>query len=312
MEAALKTWFVIINPTSGNGTSKRKWTKIKHWLELSGFYFEYAFTQYSKHSIKLVQNAINNNIKNIICIGGDGTLHNIVNGIFSQSFVSTSEINVGVIPIGTGNDWVKTHGIPKDIKKAIQIIKNGHTACQDIGRIEFLNSSKTPIYYNNLAGIGFDGFVVSKVEKIKFLGAFAYLCGAIISLFMFKNFESKTIINSKEIRGKNLMILIGLCKYSGGGMQLTNIPNPFDGLLDITIAEDLNKVEIIKNLPKLFNGKITNHKKVKLFKTGFLSVETYEKDKPFIQADGELIGTGDFKVTIIPKAFSFYNMQNMV
>lgn len=312
MEAPLKTWFVIINPTSGNGISKRKWPKIKRLLEISEFHFEYAFTEYSKHSIKLVQNAINNNIKNIICIGGDGTLHNIVNGIFSQSLVSTSEINVGVIPIGTGNDWVKTHGIPKDPKKAIQIIKNGHIAHQDIGKIEFLNDLKTVIYYNNLAGIGLDGLVVSKIEEIKFLGALAYLYGAIISLFQFKNFESKTIINSKEIRGKDLMILIGLCKFSGGGMQLTNTPNPFDGLLDITIAQDLNKLEVIKNLPKLFNGKITNHKKVKLFKTDCLSVETYEKDKPFIQADGELIGTGDFKVAIIPKAFSFYSMQNMV
>ena len=73
--------------------------------------------KYSKHSIKLVQNAINKNIKNIVCIGGDGTLHNIVNGIFGQSFVSTSEINVGVIPIGTGNDWVKTHWYPKKHKK---------------------------------------------------------------------------------------------------------------------------------------------------------------------------------------------------
>ena len=310
METPVKTWFVIINPTSGNGASKRKWPKIKRLLEISGFHFEYAFTQYSKHSIKLVQNAINKNIKNIICIGGDGTLHNIVNGIFSQSFISTSDVNVGVIPIGTGNDWIKTYGIPKDIKKAIHIIKSGYIAKQDIGKIQFLNTLKTIIYFNNLAGIGFDGYVVSKIEKIKYLGAFAYLYGATISLFKFKNFKSKTIINSKEIGGKNLMILIGLCRYSGGGMQLTHTPNPFDGLLDVTIAQDLNKLEIIKSLPKLFNGKITDHKKVKLFKTDCLSVETFEKEKPFIQADGELIGTGNFKITIISKAFSFYASQN--
>ena len=147
---------------------------------------------------------------------------------------------------------------------------------------------------------------INKVEKFKRLGAIAYLLGALISLFSFKNFNSKTSFNSEETSGKTLMILIGLCKYSGGGMQLTKTPNPFDGLLDITIAKNLSKIEILKNLTKLFNGKITGYKKVLTAKAPSINIEFKDVDLPYIQADGELLGKGGFKVKIIPKSFSFY------
>lgn len=306
MVAESKLWFVIINPSSGNGLSRKKWPQIKHLIEENHFVFEFAFTTHAKHSIELVNQALKRNIKNFICIGGDGTLHNIVNGIMLQKDLKTTDIHVGIIPIGTGNDWVKTHNIPKDFDAAIQTIKKGNTAIQDIGKIEIDNNSKTPIFFKNLAGIGFDGYVVSKVEKLKHLGTIAYLYGALVGLFSFKTFESKVFVNSEEISGKTLMILIGLCQYSGGGMQLTHTSNPFDGLLDITIAKGFSKMEIIKNVAKLFNGKITNHKKVTVLKTDSVSVEINQGHAPYIQADGELIGSGNIEVSIIPKAFSFY------
>ncbi|WP_406685314.1 diacylglycerol kinase family lipid kinase [Seonamhaeicola sp. MEBiC1930] len=310
MQKDSKQWFVIINPTSGNGKAKQKWPEIKRLLHHYKFDFEFAFTEYSKHSVSLVQKALKNSFKHIICVGGDGTLHNTINGIMNQSEIPSSAINIGVIPIGTGNDWIKTHAIANHIESAIKIISEGYIAYQDLGKIEFENSNKPSVYFNNLAGIGFDGYVVSKVERYKKWGALAYLFGALSGIFSFNNFESKVTINSKEISGKTLMILVGLCKYSGGGMRLTDSPNPFDGLLDISIAQNLNKFEIITNLPRLFNGKITKHKKVKTLKTDALKIEVDENKLPFIQADGELIGTGNFKVSILAKAFSFYRKKN--
>jgi len=264
--ASTKKWFVIINPTSGNGTAKKLWPKIKQLLITYLFDFEYAFSEYEKHSVVLVQSSINQGFVNIISVGGDGTLHNIVNGIMSQDTVISTNISVGVIPIGTGNDWVKTYGIPKDIESVIQIIKNGNTKQQDIGKIELLDQDNLPIYFNNLAGVGFDGFVVNKVGKYKHFGALAYLIGTVMGLFAFKNFVVEISLNTETITTKSLMILIGLCKYSGGGMQLTKTPHPSDGLFDITLAEDFNKWDIVKNIPKLFNGNIVNFKKAQSFK----------------------------------------------
>ena len=301
-----KQWFVIINPASGNGSAKKLWPKIEALLLAYRFDFKYEFTKFSKHSQELVHEAVNQGYLNIISIGGDGTLHNIVNGIMSQSIVASTSIKVGVIPIGTGNDWVKTHAIPKDIEHAIQIIKNGNTALQDLGKIELLEETDTPVYFNNLAGIGFDGYVVNKVGKYKHFGPIAYLVGTMMGLFSFKNFESEVTINSEVIKSKSLMILIGLCQYSGGGMQLTKTPNPFDGLFDISLAGNFSKWDILKNTLKLFNGQIVDFKKVQTHRTISISIKVLEDQKPFIQADGELIGTGDFRVSIIPKALSFY------
>jgi len=301
-----KKWFVIINPTSGNGSSKTLWPKIEALLLTYQFNFEYAFTEHEKHSIDLIQQTVNQGYKDFICVGGDGTLHNIVNGIMLQNTVTSSSINIGVIPIGTGNDWVKTHDIPKDIEAAIKIIKNGNINQQDLGKIQFSNSSKPPVYFNNLAGVGFDGYVVSKVGKYKRFGPLAYLLGTLMGLSSFKNFKTEVIINSEVYSANSLMVLIGLCQYSGGGMQLTKTPDPFDGRFDISLAGDFSTWDILKNTLKLFNGRIVNFKKVKNFKSEHISVKITQEPKPYIQADGELIGTGDFAISIIPRAFSFY------
>lgn len=306
MSAGSDVWFVIINPTSGNGRAKKKWPTIKRLLVQHGFHFKYAFTEYPGHAQLLVNQYIKHNFSRFISVGGDGTLHGIVNGIMTQTNVPFTDIKVGVIPIGTGNDWVKTHQIPRDIERAIQLIKKEQCSQQDIGKIEFLNSELPPVYFNNLAGIGFDAYVVSKVSKHKNLGAIAYLLAAVIGLFSFKNFNSRVIINSEDISGKTLMILIGLCKYSGGGMQLTNQPNSFDGLFDVSIVENLSKFEILKHLPKLFNGKIHTVKRVQHLKTTSLKIYVESEACLLVEADGELVGAGAIELSLIPKALSFY------
>ena len=261
--ANLKTWFVIINPTSGNGSGKKKWPKIKGLLKTYGFSIQFAFTEFDKHSGQIVKTAIEKGFINIISVGGDGTLHNIVNGIMQQRKTPSTNITVGVIPIGTGNDWIKTHNIPMNTEKAIQLIKKGSTKLQDVGEIEFANQDKEPVYFINLAGVGFDGHVVSNIEKYKHFGVISYLIGALLGLMSFKNFRSKVLFNSKEISGKTLMVLIGLCKYSGGGMQLTKSPNPFDGLFDISIAKNFSKVDVIKNISRFLMVILLNIKRLK-------------------------------------------------
>ena len=304
-------WFVIINPTSGNGTSKKKWPLIFNELQKQQFDFEFSFSEYKKHSFELIQNAILQGFTKFICIGGDGTLHNIINGIlsFNQPSTSTSlnnisDIKIGIIPIGTGNDWVKNYNIPTNYKKAIEIIKNEHTIKQDIGKINLTAQNKI-VYFNNLAGIGFDGYVVHKVHKYKNLGSLAYITGAIVSLTSYKKPMLEIIFNNTKIKAKTLMLLIGICKFSGGGMQLTKNSNPQDGLFDISFIKKITLIQVIKNIQNLFNGKITSHKLVKNYKTCELKVNIIDSQTTYIQADGELIDSSNFIVSILPSTLSF-------
>jgi len=297
-------WFVIVNPTSGNGASKKKWPLIFNELTNQNFVFKVAFSEYKNHSEELVQNAIKQGFTKLICVGGDGTLHTIVNGILSFNPSNINEIKIGIIPIGTGNDWVKTYKISKIYKEAIQTIKAENTIKQDIGKIQILNSGKE-VFFNNLAGIGFDGYVVNKVNKYKNLGFLAYLTGALVSITSYKKPSLEITFNNTILKNKTLMLLIGICNFSGGGMQLTKNPNSRDGLFDISFIKTVNLFQILRNIPDLFNGKITNHKLVENYKTAELEIKVLDKQETYIQADGELIGSGNFKVSILPKAINF-------
>lgn len=299
-----ENWFVIINPTSGNGSAKKKWIPIYNELKKQKFDFDFSFTQNKNHTVELINKAINLNITKFICVGGDGTLHTLVNGIFSLDLPNISDIEIGIIPIGTANDWIKTYNISKDYKKAIQTIKEKYTIKQDIGKL-FIHENNTEVYFYNLAGIGFDAYVVNKAHKLKYLGFLAYLTGALISIASYKKSTLNVKFNDIEIKEKTLMLLIGLCKYSGGGMQLTKNPNPTDGLFDISHINKISLLTLLRNIGGLFNGNITNHKLVKNYKSSRLKISVMDIEKTFIQADGELVGSGSFEAKILPEALHF-------
>lgn len=297
---------MIINPTSGNGSGKRKWPVIEQLLNSNGFEYRHSFTEYAGHASYLVKNAVENGIRNIMCVGGDGTLHNVLNGIMKQSAVSSEQVRVGAIPVGTGNDWVRSMGISSDIRSAVLTVMSGRYKTQDIGKISMADSSNDPVYFMNISGLGFDGYVVSKIERYKRLGPLAYFVGALAGILTFRNFMVTINMNSTTIQERVLMVMIGLGRFSGGGMQLTKDPDPFDGYFDVSVAYDFTAWDVIKNIGNLFNGKIVNFKKVNTYKTNSIQVAVDPKVRPFVQADGELITGNKIEITLLPNKFSFY------
>ncbi|QNM85032.1 diacylglycerol kinase family lipid kinase [Polaribacter pectinis] len=298
----INSWFIIANSTSGNGDFSKQWKEIQQNLKHKNLDYSFAFTQFSKHEVDLVQNAIKKGFRNIISVGGDGTLHNVVNGIMLQRYVKTSELTIGVIPLGTGNDWIKTYNIPNNIEKSIEIISKKNIILQDIGVLKTADNKLT--YFNNVAGLGYDGYIVNKLKSLKKFGSISYLLAGIYGLLFYKKSIFKINFDDKVIETNCLMTIFGICKFSGGGMQFTENVNPSDGLLDITIAKNLTFFDLVLNLPKLYSGKIVHHKKVETYKTKQITVIP-QTEKPFIQADGELIGAGAVSVEIIEKAINF-------
>jgi len=300
----LNSFFIVVNPHSGNSNFKKSWEKITYILKLKNINFSYSFTEYRKHEVILVDKAIEQGYRNIISVGGDGTLHHVVNGIMKQRYIKTSKIKLGVIPLGTGNDWIRTYNIPNSIEKSIDVILKNTTVLQDIGCITLLNGKKE--YFNNLAGTGYDGYVVKNLNYLKKMGSLAFLVSGLYSLFSYKKTKYKIIINNKTINEQCLMILFGICKYSGGGLRITKDPNPKDGLLDITIVKNISFLDLLFNIPKLYNGDIIHHRKVSNYKTRELKIlDNYNST---IEADGEIIGNGSLNVTIIRKALQFFSI----
>jgi len=295
-----KSWFLIVNPSAGNTNFRKSWICIQSLLKTKEIFFSFVFTQYTKHELVLVDEAIKQGYRNFISVGGDGTLHHVVNGIMMQIYTKTSNIKLGVIPLGTGNDWIRTYKIPNSIEKAINVIINNTVIFQDIGCITLASGKKE--YFNNLAGIGYDGYVVKNLKYLKKIGSIAFLLSGLYSLLSYRKKKYSITIRDETLKEECLMIIFGICKYSGGGLRVTKYPNPTDGLLDITIVKKFSFFNLLFNLPKLYNGNIVHHKKVDNYKVKELNIIN---DNSIIEADGEIVGTGSLKVHIIPNAIQF-------
>ena len=296
-------WCIILNPYSGGGIKPVKWVKIQSYLKIKGLLGKVYTTKVEQNATHFVLDALKEGCRKIIIIGGDGTINNTVNGIFMQSLVSAEEVSIGLIPSGTGNDWAKTHGIPKNYKKAIDIINNENTAHQDVGEVETNSGLKK--YFVNHSGVGFDGSVVNNLSRYKNFGVMSYLIASIFNFWSYQNNSATIGFNEKKISSKFFMISVGLCKYSGGGMRLSKAPNPKDGFFDITLAENFKKLDVIKNLFKLFNGLLYTSRKVTCFKAKEINIEIHN-NFAYGQTDGELLKSSSFKYTIKKNALRFF------
>ncbi|MBQ5691789.1 MAG: acylglycerol kinase family protein, partial [Alistipes sp.] len=127
-------WFVVVNPISGGGKGLGDFPKISHLLRENGIKHDPAFTEHRYHATELAVEAVNRGYRKIIVVGGDGTLNEVVNGLFIQKQCEPKDVLLAVIAVGTGNDWVRTFGIPRNYTTAIRAIKEGKTFLQDVGK----------------------------------------------------------------------------------------------------------------------------------------------------------------------------------
>lgn len=296
-------WLIILNPNAGGKLAKKEWPVIEQELLSENFQFEMVETKHRLDAIQLVMSNIEQGFRKIIAIGGDGTLHEVVNGIMQQQTVSPNEILLALISVGTGNDWIKTHLISSDYKEAIQQIKLGKTINQDVGQVTFKNEAKITEkrYFVNSVGIGFDARVVKYIQPNKLRGQSKksdYMKGLIRSLFAHKNVQSLIQLDNLKIETMIYNLTVGVCRFKGGGFKLLPNAIPNDGLLDVTLACKITKRKLIVSLPKLFGGKVD---KIKYF--DFYQVQDLNLDisSPIcIEADGEFLGHYPLQVSIIP------------
>jgi diacylglycerol kinase (ATP) len=298
-----KRYFVICNPASGYGKGKKQWPKIRKKLA-ENFVFDFAITEQPRHAEQLVEKAIEQGYNHIIAVGGDGLLQEVANGILTQKVVDTTHITVSLISMGTGNDWRKTSGMPKQLDKAIAAIKAEKTMLQNVGLISYFDKGeKKQRYCINFAGVGFDSYVVANTLPYKKYGEIAYLLGMVRCLFSYRKPILRISSNEKTIEAEAYMCIAGIGKYGGGGMKLIPHAVMDTGGFGITLAKNFTKSEVIRFLPKLFTGDLVNLKKVDTWHTEWLKVEAVENpESVFLEADGELFGTGPFEMKIIPNA----------
>jgi len=296
---------VIVNPKAGIGRGLKDWPTISNQMNHSGLDFTCVFTEHKYHAVELTVKAINDGYRKIVAIGGDGTINEVVNGIFIQQQVPTSAISFAVIPAGTGNDWMRMFGIPKTYSDAVQSLVAEHTILQDVGLISYHETLvKHQRYMANVAGMGFDAMVNRRFNRLKDegrLGKRLYINSTLKELFNYRSKHFKVVIDGEVFYdGAVFSATVGVGKYNGGGMN--QMPNAVidDGLLDITVIKRVNKFNVLRHFRKLYNGNLYSYSKVIAAQGKNITIETWPESP--IEIDGEALGYSTFTFELMPKS----------
>ena len=306
-------WSAIVNSFAASSKAASLWRRAEDRLRSDGIYFETYFTGESGNATTLAYNACSGGCRKLLAVGGDGTVHDVLGGIMAFVNQDTSatleDFTLAVIPVGSGNDWIKTAGVPKDIVEAAALLKNGTVSKQDVVKVSLLDPSALPeqnvkevSYMANVGGVGLDARVCEMVNAAKKQGKrgkILYLSALIYNIIHRSSLLAKVVCDGKEIfTGAYLSMAFGIGKYSGGGMRQTPGAVPDDGLLDMTIIPDLPLLKIAKEASKLFDGRFLTVPELVTARSRSILVLP-EDDNALVEVDGEVIGAAPVRFDIL-------------
>jgi YegS/Rv2252/BmrU family lipid kinase len=284
---------IIVNPFSARGKTGKRWEFIKEIIRNYYHEFKYIFTEKPKQATQIARELLKEGFDLIIGVGGDGTLNEITNGFFQSNTNKTinDQAALGIIPSGTGSDFIRFMKIPRDLNKSVELIKNSSIKKIDIGRIHFPrdNQEESSQYFINVADFGLGAAVIKNMSAIPSIkrGPFSYYKGLLSTLKNYKSKPVKMVIDDhEEIDGKFLIGAVANGRIFGGGMIIAPEAEPDDGFLDLVLVEDMKKLEIVKNTPLLYKGTIAKNPKVIIKKIKKIKISSTEDVQ--IEYDGEL------------------------
>jgi len=298
-----KTVF-IVNPNSGSGATGREWPRIQTVAKARlGTAFTSCLTSEPGDATRLVRSHLLDGADMIVCVGGDGTLNEVVNGFMDEDGPIRKDARLGFIPNGTGCDFVRTAPIPRRLEESLDTIQQGYACLTDLGRLRYRNHHDAPAtsYFHNITSFGLGGEVDARVNRTtKAFGPFiSFIWSTLIAILLYGKKTIRLKIDDhydKEIKIWNVAVANGQCH--GGGMRVAPGAILNDGLFHITVIGDLSLAGVFRHLPKLYNGKISEIKEVSCL-TG-KKVEAYSQQPVLLDVDGEQPGKLPITIDIMP------------
>lgn len=283
--------FFIINPLAKNGLSYRVWEQIKG--KLANIQYKAYFTEARGDATNIVKRIASTEKKELlfIAVGGDGTIHEVINGAISYPHAV-----VGYIPAGSGNDFARGYQIPLNPKKATEVILtllNESAESFDAG----CYTGKQSGYFINSIGAGFDAEISRKANGSKMkkwlnifsLGSLIYVFYLIMELFRYQPTTLNLIIDGKkEVFYRTWFVTVSNQPFYGGGMKIAPKADPQDGEFNIVVVHNLSRIKLLFVFISVFWGTHINYKEVDLYKGKNISIN-YSSPLP-AHADGENIG----------------------
>lgn len=299
-------WFLIVNPTAGGGKGRKSWNEIEKLLAQMDIAYDYAMSEHSGHIIEVTKAAIAKGYRRIAAVGGDGTAHEVINGIFQQTEVPGTDIIFAIIPVGTGNDWIRTHKIPNNFKKAILLMKEGKTMFHDIGKVDYWDMDDQPQsrFFLNVAGLGYDAFVTRATKYgSRWMGNKLYYLTTIMRcVTQYKATKARIIYDDKITEGTIYSTAVGICIFNGGGAQFVPQAIPNDGLFALTFFQGITAWDVVLNSRRFYNGTVTSLPQATTGQVRHVRVEPLDGEETLLEADGEFLGKAPADFTMFPNA----------
>jgi diacylglycerol kinase (ATP) len=289
---------LLLNPAAGKGKGKKQFNAVRSALENKFKNLEVKVSEYPGHMVEISRNAVENGFQRIISIGGDGTPFEIINGIYAHGKLA-HEIELGMIPAGTGNSFLR------DFDSAspgiwVENILKGKTRKVDVVEFTYHKEGK-PVksYYINIMGIGLIADILKLTnEKLKFLGSLGYSAAVLVRLFKGMNNRMTVTVDNEAFELKNSALVISNSRYTGGKMKIAPMADTGDGKVDMVVFNEVNRREIIDIFIKVFKGAHVDHPKVKVFSGSEMGVDA--EPRQLIMADGELLGETPMTLKVLP------------
>jgi diacylglycerol kinase (ATP) len=289
-------WYVVVNPASGRGRAARHWPRLAAALCRAGVSFEPAVTREAGDAAGLVADAVRSGFRRVLAVGGDGVLHEALNGLMSQREVQPGEVCLGAAPLGSGNDWARARGIPADPEAAAQVVAAGRTAWQDVGRLDF-TAERSHCHFINVAGAGLDAYVLERLPG-GVPRRLAYLVGVLRSLADFSPPRFSLQADDTRSEARLLLALVGLGPYCGGGMRLTPRARFDDGRLELLTVDPLRLPADLLRLRRLFDGRLPQERFAHY--DSVREVRIAAEPAVAVQADGQLVGRTPCVASLLP------------
>jgi diacylglycerol kinase (ATP) len=295
-------FLAIVNPAAGGGRSAKLAGAELRRLKAKGLRVDAIASMAPGHAVQLAREAYDQGYRRFLAVGGDGTAHEIINGIFSREG-QTHRIELGFLPMGTGNSFLRDF-TDKGAESSIEALFVGRKRRVDVLRLRHASGT---IYSLNLLSVGFTADVGALANRrFKFLGHFGYLLGVIVRVLQLKRraFKLRCDAETSWDERRCLFLTFNNSKYTGGTMMIAPTADPTDGFIEFVRWGPIGRLGLLKMLPRLYDGTHTQHP---LSETRRVKQVEFSLDAPVdVMIDGEIVTVNVKTLDVLPGAMDVY------
>ena len=281
---------IFVNPIAGGGKCRRLYPAVLQWLREHGVRCDVTVSRYAGQLTELASELAIRKYDTVVVCGGDGTVNEVINGI------AGTETLLGIVPLGTANDFAANMGISKDINDACKIIKQRQVKKIDLVRV---NHDK---FFVGTGCLGFDAEVAafaSRRRKKRSNPFLLHLLGGILKFFSYKHRTVELRFNGQRYFGDIFLVAFGNTRSYGRGMLITPRAIPDDTLLDICVVRRLPKRRVLSIFPSVYKGGHVNNKEVTQYRAGAVFIQSLGPMD--LYADGDFMATTPVRLEVVPK-----------